>query len=141
MTSDRTPTLRRKRLRLAAATGGLAAIAGAILATGAFAVGGDDLNASRATGGGGTASSGGQYSLRSSIGQHDAGNITSGGYTIRGGILGGAYGVAGTTVPSSPSPTASASPTASPSPTASVTPGPAGSEKRYLPHLATDGVQ
>lgn len=135
---------RRKRLRLAAAAAGTAALVGAALATGAFALGGDSLEAGRATGGGGAASDGGQFALRSSIGQHDAGELSSGGYTLRGGILGAAHGVAGsgTVTPSSPSPSASPSPTASasPSPTASVTPGPAGPEKRYLPLLANDGT-
>lgn len=133
---------RRRRLRIAAIVAGFAALLGCVLASGVLALGGDDLKASRATGGGGSAAAGDAYGLRSSIGQHDAGELTSGGYTLRGGILGGAYGVpgSGTVVPGSPSPTASASPTASVSPTASTTPGPVGPERRYMPHVSTDGV-
>ncbi|MGI8964743.1 MAG: hypothetical protein ACR2H1_01500, partial [Limisphaerales bacterium] len=39
--------------------------------------------------GGGGASSGGNYSLVSTIGQHDAGNLSGGNYTLEGGFLSG----------------------------------------------------
>src|SRR5688572_20213850 len=63
--------------------------------------GGYDLSWSTVDGGGGTFSTGGSYSLGGTIGQHDAGSMSGGTYSLDGGFWGGVAG-------GSPIPTATA---------------------------------
>lgn len=55
----------------------------------ALAQGGYDLSWGTVDGGGTIASTGGAYSLGSSIGQPDAGSLSGGSYTLGGGFWGG----------------------------------------------------
>ena len=61
--------------------------------------GGYDLSWSTIDGGGGTFSTGGQYSLGGTVGQHDAGTQSGGNFTLQGGFWGGVGGPMSTSTP------------------------------------------
>ena len=65
------------------------ALALLLLVSLAFALAGYDLSWWTVDGGGGTFSTGGDYTLGGTIGQPDAGALTAGEYTLSGGFWGG----------------------------------------------------